>query len=53
MRTPSDTSPSSPFARLAIAALIGAAVLAVLAGWSVHGTAILFTYAQEGLAWCL
>lgn len=27
-------------------------LLAALAGWMVHGTAILFTYAQDGLAWC-
>ena len=53
MRTSSDISLSSPLARLGIAAAIGAVVLAVLAGWSMYGTAILFTYAQEGLAWCL
>ena len=52
MSTPSDTSLLSPLGRLGIAAAIGAAVLAVLAGWSIYGTAILFTYAQEGLAWC-
>jgi hypothetical protein len=27
-------------------------LVAALAGWSMHGTTILFTYAQDGLAWC-
>jgi hypothetical protein len=52
MKTPSDASPAWPLARIGIAAAIGAVLLAALAGWSVHGTAILFTYAQDGLAWC-
>lgn len=52
MKAPSDTSPLRPLARFGIAAAIGAVLLAALAGWSMHGTAILFTYAQEGLAWC-
>ena len=52
MRISAGTSLSSPLARLGIAAAIGAVTLAVLAGWSMYGTAILFTYAQEGLAWC-
>lgn len=25
---------------------------ATLIGWSEHGTTILYTYAQDGLAWC-
>jgi hypothetical protein len=50
METP--PSPSWPLARVGIAVAIGAVLIAVLAGWSRHGTAILFTYAQEGLAWC-
>lgn len=52
MKTPSDISPFRPLARIGIAAVIGAVLLAALAGWSMHGTAILFTYAQDGLAWC-
>jgi hypothetical protein len=52
MKTASDAPPPNPLARIGIAAAIGALVLAALAGWSMHGTAILFTYAQEGLAWC-
>jgi hypothetical protein len=52
MKTPSDTSPSRPLAQIGIIAAIGVVLLAVLAGWSIHGTAILFTYAQAGLAWC-
>lgn len=52
MKTPSTTPPYRPFAIIGIAAAIGAVILAALAGWSMHGTTILFTYAQEGLAWC-
>jgi len=52
MKTPSDASPSWPLARIGIAVAIGAILVAALAGWSMHGTTILFTYAQEGLAWC-
>lgn len=37
---------------LAIGATIGAVTVAALAGWAMFGTSILFTYAQEGLAWC-
>lgn len=37
----------------AIAVVIAAALAAAVAGWAVHGTSILFTYAQNGLAWCL
>lgn len=52
MKTPSDTPLSWPLARIGIAAAIGVVLVAALAGWSMHGTTILFTYAQEGLAWC-
>jgi hypothetical protein len=52
MKTPSDTSPFRPLAVIGTVAAIGAVLLAALAGWSMHGTAILFAYAQEGLAWC-
>lgn len=41
-----------PLARISIAVAVGAVLIAALAGWSMHGTTILFTYAQEGLAWC-
>lgn len=51
MKTNSPASPSWPL-RLAIVTALGALLLAALAGWSMHGTTILFTYAQEGLAWC-
>lgn len=52
MKSPSDVS-AWPLARIGIAVAIAALMLAALAGWSIHGTAILFTYAQDGLAWCL
>lgn len=52
METPSTSSPSRPLVGVAIAAVIGIVTLATLAGWSMHGTAILYTYAQQGLAWC-
>ncbi|MDB5554118.1 MAG: hypothetical protein JWL86_4102 [Rhizobium sp.] len=36
-----------------LAALAFLVVLAAaLAGWSMFGTSILFTYAENGLAWC-
>ena len=41
--------------RIAVIALVvfaAALLLATLAGWSMFGTSILFTYAQNGLAWC-
>lgn len=50
MKTP--PSPPWPIARVGIAVAIGVMLIAALAGWSMHGTTILFTYAQEGLAWC-
>jgi len=50
MKMRSDSSPSWPLVGVAIA--IGGLLIAALAGWSMHGTAILFTYAQDGLAWC-
>jgi len=37
---------------IAVGAVIGALIVAALAGWAMFGTSILFTYAQEGLAWC-
>lgn len=52
MKTPSDTTSTSPLARIGIAAAIGAILLAAVAGWLTHGTTILFTLAQDGLAWC-
>jgi hypothetical protein len=52
MKTPPNAPPSWPLARIGVVAAIGAVLIAALAGWSMHGTAILFTYAQEGLAWC-
>jgi uncharacterized membrane protein len=52
MRTPSDASPSWPLARIGIAVAIGVVLVAALVGWSMYGTTILFTYAQDGLAWC-
>jgi hypothetical protein len=52
MKSASNISRAWPLARIGIAAAIGALMLAALAGWSMHGTAILFTYAQDGLAWC-
>ena len=52
MDTPSTTAPSRPLLGIAMAVAIGAGLLAVLAGWAMYGTAILYTYAQDGLAWC-
>lgn len=56
MKTTSDTSSSWPLARIwasiGIVAVIGVVLVLTLAGWATHGTAILFTYAQDGLAWC-
>lgn len=37
---------------LVAGAAIGALVVAALAGWAMFGTSILFTYAQDGIAWC-
>ena len=37
---------------LAIGAALGAFIVAAIAGWATYGTSILFTYAQNGLAWC-
>lgn len=53
MKSPSDVLRAWPLARIGIAVAIAALMLAALAGWWMHGTAILFTYAQDGLAWCL
>lgn len=52
METSPASSPSRPLIGLAVLAL-AAALLAALAGWAMYGTSILFTYAQNGLAWCL
>lgn len=38
--------------RITILTVILAMLLAALAGWSMYGTSILFTYAQAGIAWC-
>jgi len=53
MKSASHVFRALPLARIGIAAAIGALMVAALTGWSMHGTAILFTYAQDGLAWCL
>jgi hypothetical protein len=50
-----QTLSQSRFPRLAALVLLmmlGAALVAALAGWSMFGTSILFTYAENGLAWC-
>ena len=52
MKTLSEVSSSWLLARIGIGAVVFAALLAAAAGWWMNGTAILFTYAQEGLAWC-
>jgi hypothetical protein len=56
MKSTPDAAPSSSLVRalagIAITLVIGAVLLGALAGWLTHGTAILFTYAQDGLAWC-
>ena len=52
MKSLPHVTPAAALARFGIAVGIGVVLLAALAGWSVHGTAILFTYAQDGLAWC-
>jgi len=51
MQTPSPSTPP-PIAGLAVVALLAAGLLAAIAGWSMFGTSILFTYAENGLAWC-
>lgn len=51
METPPARSLPSPLALLGLA-IVGAMLLAALGGWSAYGTTILFTYAQDGLAWC-
>jgi hypothetical protein len=53
METLGSSSPSHLLPALAVGAVIGAVVVASLIGWAVYGTSILFTYAQQGLAWCL
>lgn len=52
METPTAHSPSRPLIGLAVVAIV-VVLLAALAGWAMYGTSILFTYAQNGLAWCL
>jgi hypothetical protein len=39
-------------ATIALLAVLAAGFAAALAGWSMFGTSILFTYAENGLAWC-
>ena len=38
---------------IAFMAALAAILAAAVAGWNMFGTSILFTYAQNGLAWCL
>jgi len=52
METPSSIRSSSALPAIAIGGVIGAVIVAALAGWAMFGTSILFTYAQDGLAWC-
>jgi hypothetical protein len=40
------------FAPHALLIVLVAGLVAALAGWSMFGTTILFTYAENGLAWC-
>lgn len=45
--------PSLPrLAAIALAAAAAVLFVAAIAGWSMFGTSILFTYAENGLAWC-
>jgi hypothetical protein len=45
--------PSLPrLAAIALLTALTALLLAAIAGWSMFGTSILFTYAENGLAWC-
>jgi hypothetical protein len=53
METQTVAPQSNMLARIGVAVVIGVVLLAALGGWSAYGTTILFTYAQEGLAWCL
>jgi hypothetical protein len=39
-------------AAVALFTLLAALLLAAIAGWRMFGTSILFTYAQNGIAWC-
>lgn len=52
MQTPAWNASSRILPILAIGLVIGSVLVAALAGWTMFGTSILFTYAQEGLAWC-
>jgi hypothetical protein len=52
MKSMSAPLPLKHLAALSLGVLVGAAVVAALAGWMLYGTSILFTYAQDGLAWC-
>ncbi|UVC06768.1 hypothetical protein IHQ71_16055 [Rhizobium sp. TH2] len=51
-----QTLPQQPrpprLAAIAFLAALTAGLVAALAGWSMFGTSILFTYAESGLAWC-
>ena len=38
---------------IVIFTVLAGALVAAVAGWNMFGTSILFTYAQNGLAWCL
>lgn len=52
MKTHPITAPLRPLIGPAVITAICATLLAAFAGWSMYGTSILFTYAQDGLAWC-
>lgn len=39
-------------AALAFLMVLAVGLVAALAGWTMFGTSILFTYAESGLAWC-
>ncbi|MGV3548817.1 hypothetical protein [Rhizobium sp.] len=57
METTSSTSSNIPLARICAGAVALAAVAVILffavTGWLAHGSTILYTLAQEGIAWCL
>ena len=42
-----------PLLGIVLFTMLAAALVAAVAGWNMFGTSILFTYAQNGLAWCL
>ena len=54
MKIDTDLSPPATrnWAGIGIGVAAVAGLLAAIAGWLTHGTTILLTYAQDGLAWC-